>query len=98
MAWYYNGSRIESYADIDKLVCDVIQHEDFNAFNFGETFSTTHKVQWMDKHHVSNASNISDNSEDSDLLFKSEDGWISGHISIPLPCDGVCFNSEEDTH
>ena len=96
MAWYYNGSSIKSYANIDKLVCDVIQHEDSNAFDFGETFSTTHEVQQMDKHHASNASTISDGSEDSDLLFKSEDGWILGHISIPLPCDGVRFNLEED--
>jgi hypothetical protein len=29
MAWYYNGSSVKSYANIDKLIHEVIKHEDF---------------------------------------------------------------------
>ena len=94
MSWYYNGSSIKSYADIDKLIHNVVQHEDFRAADFGETFSTARKAEWMDKHQASKSSASPDNSED--LLFKPEDGWISGCVSVPSPCDGVWFNLEED--
>jgi Plavaka transposase len=30
------------------------------------------------------------------LAFKPEDGWIMSSVSIPVPCDGVHFKSEED--
>jgi Plavaka transposase len=94
MAWYYNGSSIKSYADIDKLIHDVVRHEDFRASDFGETFSTAREAERMDKHQASKSSASSDNCED--LPFKPGDGWISGCVSIPLPCDGFRFNSEED--
>ena len=94
MAWYYNGSSIKSYADIDKLVHDVVQHEDFKASDFGDTFSTAREADRMDKHQASKKKASSDNSDG--LPFTPEDGWILGSVSIPLPCDGVQFNSEED--
>lgn len=86
MAWYYNGSSIKSFGDIDKLVHNVIQHEDFKSSDFGNTFSTAREAQRMDKQQeILNKS----------LPFSSNDGWIEGRISIPVPCDGVEHESEE---
>jgi len=94
MSWYYNGSSTKSYADVDKLIHDVIRHEDFKASDFGATFSTAREAEWMDKNQSSKSSANSDNPEP--LPFKAEDGWIKGSVSIPVPCDGVKFKSEED--
>ncbi|KAF8814889.1 hypothetical protein BYT27DRAFT_7081760, partial [Phlegmacium glaucopus] len=94
MSWYYNGSSTKSYADVDKLIHNVIRHEDFKASDFGATFSTAREAKRMDDNHTSKSSAKSDNSDP--LPFKPEDGWINGSVSIPVPCDGVKFKSEED--
>ena len=48
----------------------------------------------MDKNQPSKSSV---ESEKSGLLpFKPEDGWIQASISIPVPCDGFIFKSEQD--
>jgi hypothetical protein len=84
MSWYYNGSSIKSFADIDKLVHEVIRHDDFQASDFGANFSTAREAKRM-------------NSENSEALpFGPEDGWMRGSVSIAVPCDGVRFNSEEE--
>jgi hypothetical protein len=94
MSWYYNGSSIKSYADVDKLIHNVIRHEDFKASDFGPTFSTAREAERMDKNQPSTSFTPSDNSES--LPFRPEDGWIKGSVSIPVPCDGCKFRSEED--
>jgi len=89
MSWYYNGSSIKSFRDIDKLVHNVIQHEDFKSSDFGNTFSSAREAERMDKEQSSKSGN-------SDTLpFSSKDGWIEGSVSIPVPCDGVQHESEE---
>ena len=45
MSWYYNGSSTKSYADVDKLIHNVIRHEEFKASDFGATFSTAHEAE-----------------------------------------------------
>ena len=95
MSWYYNGSSIKSYADVDKLIHEVICHKDFLASDFGETFSTAREAERMDKHRASKISDTG-SSTTNDLPFNPEDGWISGTVSIPLPCDGFRFNSEDE--
>ena len=86
MAWYYNGSSIKSYADMDKLIHDVVQHEDFKASDFGENFSTAREAEriMMDKHQASkeNASDSSDNLDG--LPFKPVDGWISLSLCLVM--------------
>ena len=94
MSWFYNGSSVKSFADIDKLIHDVIRHEDFKASDFSATFSTAHKAEWMDKQQSTKCSTKVDN--DNTLPLRPEDGWIMGSVSIPVPCDGVCFRSEAD--
>jgi hypothetical protein len=78
MTWYYNGSSIKSYADVDKLIHNVIRHEDFKASDFGPTFSTAREAEWMDKNQPSTSSTQSDNFES--LPFRPEDGWIKGSV------------------
>ena len=72
MSWYYNGSSTKSYADVDKLIHNVIHHEDFKVSDFGMTFSTAHEAKWMDNNQASKSSANSNNSET--LLLKPEDG------------------------
>ena len=91
MSWYYNGSSIKSYADVDKLVHNVIRHEDFKASDFTPTFSTGHEAERMDKNQVSMSSSKSES-----VPFRTEDGWIKGSVSIPVPCDKYRFATEED--
>jgi hypothetical protein len=93
MAWFYNGSSIKSFADIDKLVHDVIQNEDFKASDFDKTFSTAREAERMDKQKEKESHSKPSNDT---LPFSPEDGWISGSISIPVPCDGFKFKSEAD--
>jgi hypothetical protein len=90
MAWYYNGSSTKSFGDIDKLVHNVIQHEDFKSSDFGNNFSTAREAERMDKKHASESTGNSDNP-----TFSTKDGWIEGSVSIPVPCDGVQHKSEE---
>ena len=92
MSWYYNGSSIKSYADVDKLVHNVIQHEDFKASDFRPTFSTAHEAEQMDK----NQASMSSSSNSESVPFRTEDGWIKGSVSIPVPCDKFRFATEED--
>jgi hypothetical protein len=48
----------------------------------------------MDKNQ---ASTLSTKPQKSDSVpFRTEDGWIKGSISIPVPCDGYRFASEQD--
>jgi hypothetical protein len=92
MSWFYNGSSIKSFADIDKLIHDVIRHEDFKASDFNASFSTAREAERMDKDRIEKPSvNRSEN-----LPFRPEDGWKIGSVSIPVPCDGVRFTSEAD--
>ena len=94
MSCYYNGSSTKSYADVDKLIHNVIRHEEFEASDFGATFSTAHEAERMDKNQPSKSSVESDKS--GLLPFKFEDGWIQASVSIPVPCDGFIFKSEQD--
>lgn len=93
MSWFYDGSSIKSYAEIDKLVHNVIQHEDFKASDFDNSFSTAREAERMDKDKEPKAA--ASKTPDTSLPFSPEDGWIKGSVSIPLPCDGFQFNSEE---
>ena len=63
MSWYCNGSSIKSYADVDKLIHNVIRHEDLQASDFEPTFSTARQAQRMDKNQPSTSSTQFDNFE-----------------------------------
>ena len=94
MLWYYNGSSTKSYADVNKLIHNIIRHKDPKASNFSASFSTAHEAERMDKSQPSKSSAKSKKS--GPLPFKSEDGWIQGSVSITIPCDGFVSKSEED--
>lgn len=94
MSWFYDGSSIKSFADIDKLIHNVIRHEDFKTSDFGPNFSTAREAERMDKERAAQPPVKSNSSEA--LPFRHEDGWIMGSVSIPVPCDGIQFKSEAD--
>ena len=94
MSWYYNGSSTKSYADVDKLIHNVIRHDDFKTSDFPATFSTAREAERMDKNESSKLSTKCDKSKD--LPFIPEDGWVKASVSICVPCDGVVFKSEGD--
>jgi hypothetical protein len=85
MSWYYNGSSTKSFANVDKLIHNVIRHDDFKASDFDANFSTARETARMDKNQAST----------SGLPFGADDGWIKGSVSIAVPCDGVSYQSEE---
>ena len=94
MSWYYNGSSTKSYADVDKLIHNVIRHDNFKASDFGSSFSTAREAERMDNDQLSNSS--SKHEKSGSLPFKPEDGWIQASVSIPVPCDGFIFKSEQN--
>jgi len=64
MTWYYNGSSIKSYADVDKLIHSVIR-----ASDFGPTFSAVREAERMDKNQPSMSSTQSDNPLPFQMLY-----------------------------
>jgi hypothetical protein len=94
MSWFYNGSGLKSFADIDKLIHNIIQYEDFKASDFSATFSTACEAEHMDKEQTAKPSVKFDSSEN--LLFQPDNGWIVGSVSIPVPYNGVHFSFEAD--
>lgn len=95
MAWLYNGSSTKSFADVDKLMHNVIQNKDFKASDFDKTFSTACEAERMNKHKEKGSSSTPKNSDNA-LPFSPKDGWIKGSISISVPCDGFRYKSEDD--
>ena len=69
MTWYYNGSNIKSYADVNKLIHNVIWHEDSKASDFGLTFSTAHEAEWMFQNQPSMSSMQSDKPLPFQMLY-----------------------------
>ncbi|KIM48502.1 hypothetical protein M413DRAFT_7405 [Hebeloma cylindrosporum] len=91
MSWFYNSKGIISFNEVDKLVQEVIQHEDVNAADFGPTFSISHELKRLDKDQISTSPGSSE-----PLPFGPGDGWIESSVSIPVPCDGLKFHAEAD--
>ena len=60
MSWFYNSKGTISFNEVDKLVHKVIQHEDFNAADFGPTFSISHELKQIDKDQISTLPGSSD--------------------------------------
>lgn len=89
-SWFYNSKGTISFNEADKLVQEVIRHEDFNSADFGPTFSISRELKRIDKDQISTSPESSD-----PLPFGPEDGWIESSISIPVPCDGFkCRESD----
>ncbi|KAF9551569.1 hypothetical protein CPC08DRAFT_738298 [Agrocybe pediades] len=88
MSWYYDGSSMKSFAQLDSLVNDVIRHEDFKVSNFNKNFSAAREAACMDEERAKPSS--------SSLPFLKDDGWRTGSVSIRVPCDGVKHASEGD--
>ena len=89
-SWFYNSKGTISFNEVDKLVQEVIRHEDFNAANFGPEFLISCELKQIDKDQISMLPRSSD-----PLPFRLEDGWMESSISIPVPCDGFkCLEAD----
>ncbi|KAH9483035.1 hypothetical protein JR316_0005135 [Psilocybe cubensis] len=82
MSWFYNGHGTKSYADTDKLIHQVVLDPDFDPKDFDSSFSTAQEAARLDE------ISTQKNSTDSTLS--------EGSFSIPVPCDGFIFDSEEE--
>ena len=87
MSWYYDGSSIKCFSELDSLVNTVIRNEDFKISDFDSNFSAAREAARIDRDRAKTS---------SALPFLASDGWIEGEVSIPLPCDGVKHKSESD--
>ncbi|THU92687.1 hypothetical protein K435DRAFT_820450 [Dendrothele bispora CBS 962.96] len=82
MSWFYNGRESKSMADLDELVKDVLQAEDF-------------KKEDLDGFSSRNVSRDMDEWLGPEFHLPAEDGWVEGSVEIPLPAEGVkCSESE----
>ncbi|KAH9478851.1 hypothetical protein JR316_0009313 [Psilocybe cubensis] len=92
MSWFYNGHGTKSYADTDKLIHQVVLDPDFDPKDFDSSFSTAREAARLDE--ISTQKNSTDPTLSE--VCRPEAGWIKGSFSIPVPCDGFIFDSEEE--
>ena len=78
----------KSIAEINALVKDVIFASDFNPDDL-LGFDATKEHARMDKYREAQTDLSIDPTP-----FSYEDGWLSGIVDLPLPCDGFKFSSE----
>jgi len=88
MHWFYTGSNLKSFGELDRLVNDVILTDDFD-WNHLQGFRASREAERLD-----NYNNGTD--PDTHSLFHAEDGWIKTSVTIPLPAQRVCHASEND--
>jgi hypothetical protein len=82
MDWFYSGSNMNSVAELDRLVKEVLLSEDFNVADL-KCFSAAKELNRLDKHNEGPE-------------FSAKDGWIEGSVKIPLPGEKVKHKSETD--
>ena len=71
MDWFYGGSNLKSIAELDKLVKNVILHEDFKV-NHLEGFSAARGLQQL-------------NTPDKVKHFSMETGWKESSVYLHVP-------------
>jgi hypothetical protein len=84
MSWFYNASTSKSYADLDRLVEEVILAKDFEREDL-IGFSASREAKRMDQA-----------SEDPDSGLFTSDKWHETSVKIKLPAEKVKFASEAD--
>jgi hypothetical protein len=83
MNWFYGGSNLKSFAEMDKLVHDVLLSPDFSVEHL-RGFRSTREANRLDEHVA----------EGSDNPFSVKDGWHEANLNLPLPCEWVKQTSE----
>jgi len=77
MAWFYNGSNQKSVGELDKLVHEVILHDDFSKADL-EGFSTKREHARLDM--------VPEDEDTAETPFSALQGWNSTTtVKIPLP-------------
>jgi len=73
--WYNTKSSLKSFAELNRLVNDVLLAPDFDL-NDLKKFSAAREVGRLDFHHDTSSS-----------IFSEHDGWIETSVSIPVPIE-----------
>jgi hypothetical protein len=84
MNWFYGPTKTKSVADLDRLVNDVMLHEDFKPSDL-KGFNATKEMNRLDTYEA-----------DSDRSFSAFDDWKESSVYIPLPCERVKHKTEAD--
>ncbi|KAM6499872.1 hypothetical protein JOM56_005380 [Amanita muscaria] len=82
MNWFYSGSNLKSFIELDRLVHTVLLAPDFNVVHL-EGFRSSREAEQLDNF-----------VEGSDSIFSASDGWIQGTLELPLPCEKIKNTSE----
>jgi hypothetical protein len=85
MMWFYNGSNTKSLTDINVLVHNVLLSKDFKLGDLSK-FDAAKEAKRLDDYKATPSSNH----------LNPKDGWIKSCVPISLPCEKVCYPSEED--
>ncbi|KAJ7649404.1 hypothetical protein DFH06DRAFT_996491 [Mycena polygramma] len=84
MIWFHLGSNLKSVAELDSLVQDVLQQEDFDIAHLKD-FSTARENKRLDE------STGLDSQGDASTSNK----WKTASIKIKLPAPGVCVEEDD---
>ena len=85
MSWFYSGSTMKSPGELDCLVMDVIQQDDFKKEDLNG-FCAAREANYLDEF-----------VEDPHSWFSAEDGWQESMVYISLSAGGTRFTSEAVT-
>jgi hypothetical protein len=86
MSWFYSGSTMKSWAELDRLVNEVILADDFNTADLKE-FRASKESSRLDNYHG--------DFEDIRSSFSPSDSWQETSVKIRIPADGVQHASED---
>lgn len=83
MGCNYNGSEVKSEAELQRLVDEVINSDDFEKSHLKD-FSVKAELQRLDDH------------DELSGMFSAADGWKNGSVKIRLPKEDVKYTTEAD--
>lgn len=80
MQWFYSGSPMKTFSELDWLVEEVLLRQDIQLEDF---------IGFHTKREANHLDNIN-------IHLSAKDGWIETSVSIALPAEQVPFKSELD--
>ncbi|KAM6494731.1 hypothetical protein JOM56_009354 [Amanita muscaria] len=81
MNWFYSGSNLKSFIELDRLVHTVLLAPDFDMHLQG--FRSSREAERLDKF-----------VNETNSVFTASDGWIPTTLELPLPCEKIKHQSE----
>jgi hypothetical protein len=86
MSWFYSISSLKSLTELQRLVDDVINQDDFRKEDLAG-FNAKTEAERLDTQTIK--------SDATTPSFLDNDGWIVTSVKIPVSCPGFQFDSEE---